>query len=59
MFLPDDILHLICEQSWLQRDFDTLYNCAQAGKQLAAPALALLYRQVLCGSNVVKPTSIC
>ncbi|KAA6412831.1 MAG: hypothetical protein FRX48_03824 [Lasallia pustulata] len=42
--LPDDILHLICVQLWHQRDFDTLFNCAQAGKQLAAPALANLYR---------------
>lgn len=42
--LPDDLLHMICEQLWEQRDFDTLYHCTRAGKQLAVPALASIYR---------------
>ncbi|MCJ1373747.1 hypothetical protein MMC20_004976 [Loxospora ochrophaea] len=42
--LPDDILHLICLQLRHQRDFNTLYNCAQAAKLLAMPALGSLYR---------------
>lgn len=42
--LPDDLLHMICHQLWEQRDFDTLYHCARAGKQLAVPALASIYR---------------
>lgn len=46
--LPDDLLHMICGVLWEQRDFDTLYHCACAGKQLAYPALANLYRSVLC-----------
>ena len=44
--LPDDILHIICDQLWEQRDFDTLYRCTCAGKQLAVPALASIYRYV-------------
>jgi hypothetical protein len=42
--LPDDILHIICDQLWEQRDFDTLYRCTCSGKQLAVPALASIYR---------------
>ncbi|KZF22749.1 hypothetical protein L228DRAFT_260889 [Xylona heveae TC161] len=42
--LPDDVLHLICEELWLQRDFNTLFQCAVSSKVLAAPALASLYR---------------
>ena len=42
--LPDDILYMICTQLWHQRDFDTLYHGALAGKQLAVPALTNLYR---------------
>lgn len=45
--LPDDLLHMICHQLWEQRDFDTLYHCARAGKQLAVPALASIYRYKL------------
>jgi len=44
--LPDDLLHMVCGSLWEQRDFDTLYHCACAGKQLAVPALASLYRWV-------------
>lgn len=44
--LPDDLLHMICHQLWEQRDFDTLYHCACAGKQLAVPALASIYRYI-------------
>ncbi|KAL8877287.1 MAG: hypothetical protein Q9198_004668 [Flavoplaca austrocitrina] len=42
--LPDDILYMICTQLWHQRDFDTLYHGALAGKQLAVPALTNIYR---------------
>ncbi|KAF2086707.1 hypothetical protein K490DRAFT_18894, partial [Saccharata proteae CBS 121410] len=42
--LPDDILHVFCEEIARQRDFDTLFRCAQAGKRLATPALTHLYR---------------
>ena len=42
--LPDDILHLLCEELSLKRDFDTLFNCAQANRGLAVPALTNLYR---------------
>lgn len=42
--LPDDILYMICSQLWERRDFDTLYQCVCAGKQLAVPALTNLYR---------------
>ena len=42
--LPDDLLHMVCDQLWEQRDFDTLYHCACSGKQLAIPALASIYR---------------
>ena len=42
--LPDDILHLLCEELSLKRDFDTLFNCAQANRGLAVPSLTSLYR---------------
>lgn len=42
--LPDDLLYMICSQLWERRDFDTLYQCVCAGKQLAVPALTNLYR---------------
>jgi hypothetical protein len=42
--LPDDILHLLCEELALQRSFDTLFNCATAFRALAIPALTWLYR---------------
>ncbi|KAI9719827.1 MAG: hypothetical protein M1812_003316 [Candelaria pacifica] len=44
VFLPDDILHLICLELSHLRDYNTLFQCAIAGKALAAPALANLYR---------------
>ncbi len=44
--LPDDVLHIICDQLWGERDFDTLYRCTCSGKQLAVPALASIYRYV-------------
>jgi hypothetical protein len=44
--LPDDVLHLICDQLGQQRDFHTLYLCARSSKQLAIPALSSLYRYV-------------
>ncbi|KAF2457816.1 hypothetical protein BDY21DRAFT_275553, partial [Lineolata rhizophorae] len=42
--LPDDILHLICAELSGRRDFDTLFNCSVACKNLAVPALTHLYR---------------
>lgn len=42
--LPDDILHLLCEELVDQREFGTLFNCCCVSKSLAVPALAGLYR---------------
>ncbi|KAL5388431.1 hypothetical protein DPSP01_003005 [Paraphaeosphaeria sporulosa] len=42
--LPDDILHLLCEQLGEQEQFDALFNCACASRSLAIPALTNLYR---------------
>ncbi|KAF2814870.1 uncharacterized protein BDZ99DRAFT_186196 [Mytilinidion resinicola] len=42
--LPDDILHMLCEELALQRSLDTLFNCATASRALAIPALTWLYR---------------
>lgn len=42
--LPDDILHLLCEELASQDQFDTLFNCACANRILAVPALTHLYR---------------
>ncbi|KAF2016299.1 hypothetical protein BU24DRAFT_422638 [Aaosphaeria arxii CBS 175.79] len=42
--LPDDIFHLLCEELAVQKDFDTLFACACAGRILAVPALTNLYR---------------
>jgi hypothetical protein len=44
--LPDDILHMLCEELVEQRDFGTLFNCCCVGKSLAIPALAGLYRYI-------------
>lgn len=44
--LPNDILFIVCSQLSQQRDFHTLLQCALTGKQLATPALTLLYRYV-------------
>ena len=43
--LPDDLLHMICGALSEQRDFNSLFQCACSGKQLAVPALASIYRQ--------------
>ncbi|EMD60963.1 hypothetical protein COCSADRAFT_202308 [Bipolaris sorokiniana ND90Pr] len=42
--LPDDILHLLCEELASQEQFDTLFNCACASRALAVPALTQLYK---------------
>ena len=42
--LPNDVLFIVCSQLSQQRDFHTLLQCALTGKQLANPALTLLYR---------------
>ena len=57
--LPDDLLHMICHQLWEQRDFDTLYHCARAGKQLAVPALASIYRYASAFSRVHEQETLC
>jgi hypothetical protein len=44
--LPDDILHVLCEELASQEQFDTLFNCACASRVLAVPALTHLYRYV-------------
>jgi hypothetical protein len=44
--LPDDILHLLCEELAAQDQFDTLFNCACSSRILAVPALTHLYRYV-------------
>ncbi|KAI9894659.1 MAG: hypothetical protein M1814_002015 [Vezdaea aestivalis] len=43
-FIPNEVLRLICAQLRHQKDFNTLYCCAQAAKRLAIPALEELYR---------------
>lgn len=42
--LPDDIYHMICTELWHLRDFNSLFSCALASKQLATPAIRELYR---------------
>ena len=42
--LPDDLLHMICGALSEQKDFNSLFQCACSGKQLAVPALASIYR---------------
>ncbi|RYN69906.1 hypothetical protein AA0118_g230 [Alternaria tenuissima] len=42
--LPDDVLHLLCEELANQEQFDTLFNCACASRALAVPALTYLYK---------------
>ncbi|KAH3917938.1 hypothetical protein HBI56_178390 [Parastagonospora nodorum] len=42
--LPDDILHVLCEELASQDQFDTLFNCACSSRVLAVPALTHLYR---------------
>ncbi|KAF2280093.1 uncharacterized protein EI97DRAFT_390898 [Westerdykella ornata] len=42
--LPDDVLHLLCEELASQEQFDTLFNCACASRGFAVPALTHLYR---------------
>ena len=51
--LPDDILHLLCEQLADHEQFDTLFNCANASRALAVPALTHLYRYVLHATNML------
>ncbi|KAF2729046.1 hypothetical protein EJ04DRAFT_503076 [Polyplosphaeria fusca] len=42
--LPDDILHLLCEELASQAQFDALFSCACSSRALAVPALTNLYR---------------
>jgi hypothetical protein len=45
--LPDDVLFLIAAELGQERDFDTLFSCALAGRRFAVSALTSLYRCVL------------
>jgi hypothetical protein len=49
--LPDDILHVLCEELANQDQFDTLFNCACSSRVLAVPALTHLYRYVTVWNN--------
>lgn len=42
--IPDDILHLFCEELAERKDFDTLFYFAITSRRLAIPALTSLYR---------------
>ncbi|MCJ1384158.1 hypothetical protein MMC17_007274 [Xylographa soralifera] len=56
-FLPDDVLLMISDQLWYQKDFGTLFNLCISCKQLALPAIAYLYRMhnvKLGGSDEVE-----
>ena len=44
--LPDEVLNLICEDLGQQRDFSTLFKCAQSCTSLADPALRTMYRYI-------------
>lgn len=44
--LPDEILGMICQELGQDRDFVSLYRCAQASKSLADPALRTMYQYV-------------
>lgn len=44
VYLPDDILHMICNELFHGQDFPTLFNCAVSSKTLASLALPNLYR---------------
>lgn len=52
--LPEDVLHLICEELKNRDDFATLYSCAIAGKVLAPIAISHLYRYVIKSTRVQK-----
>ncbi|MCJ1281411.1 hypothetical protein MMC26_000730 [Xylographa opegraphella] len=56
-FLPDDVLLMISDQLWYQKDFGTLFNLCISCKQLALPAIVYLYRMhnvKLGGSDEVE-----
>ena len=42
--LPDEVLTLICEELGQQRDFGSIFRCAQTSSTLADPALRTMYR---------------
>lgn len=52
--LPDDILHVLCEELATQDQFDTLFNCACSSRVLAVPALTHLYRCVTRTSRSIS-----
>lgn len=50
--IPDDVLHIICEQIAKDQDFATLFNCVLTGRRLAEPAIKQLYRYVYLPSDI-------
>ena len=42
--LPDEVLTLVCQELGRDRDFATLFRCAQGSRSLADPALRTLYQ---------------
>jgi hypothetical protein len=44
MSLPDEVLTMVCQELGLDREFGTLYRCAQVSKSLADPALRIMYQ---------------
>ncbi|KPI41239.1 uncharacterized protein AB675_8004 [Cyphellophora attinorum] len=44
LVLPDEVLGIICDELGRDRDFVTLYRCAQASRSFADPALRTMYQ---------------
>ncbi|ETN42991.1 uncharacterized protein HMPREF1541_02149 [Cyphellophora europaea CBS 101466] len=42
--LPDEMLNMICQELGKDRDFGSLYRCAQASSSVADPALRTMYQ---------------
>ncbi|RMZ83355.1 hypothetical protein DV737_g1679, partial [Chaetothyriales sp. CBS 132003] len=42
--LPDEVFSLVCQELGRDKDFATLYRCAQSAQALADPALRTLYQ---------------
>ena len=45
--LPDEVFGMICQELGLDRDFGSLYRCAQASRSFADPALRTMYKYVI------------
>ena len=44
LILPDEVLSMVCQELGSDRDFVSLYKCAQASKSLADSALRTMYQ---------------